>query len=130
MSQHAQRRIEAFGPRQPDYDMAMKHVAYHKATILSVTRDGLEYLDDQGVACTIDFHTCHENVQREVSRPGWMQVGQSPDIYVGFRDFSTKPLQITLAGDPETRFQFADYRAFHDFQKRLIEAGVTTIDMA
>ena len=135
--------------RQPDHDMAMKHVAYDESKILRVTRDGLEYLDDQGITCTIDFHTCHENVQREVRSPGWVQVGESQDIYVGFRDFSATPPHVTFASDPPTCFQFpvpkqavavpghtflrrdtAYLLDFRDFQRRLIEAGVATLDMA
>src|SRR3954469_25336480 len=123
----ASRRI---GLVNRSYDMAIKHVTYHKGTILRVTRDGLEYLDDQGVACTIHFHTCRENVQRELGRQGWMRVQESEDIYVGFRVFSARLPQITLASDPETRFQFAGYGVFRDFQERLMEAGVTTLDMS
>jgi len=114
-----------------------------------VTREGLEYLDDQGITCIIDFRTCHENVQREVHSPGWVQVAESEDIYVGFRDCTGTPPHITFASDPPTRFQFPlpkpavkipgqpflrpdleDYRDYFEFQMQLRAAGVTTLDMA
>jgi len=115
-----------------------------------VTRDGLEYLDDQEIICTIDFHTCHENVQKEVSSPGWIRVQESEDVYVGFRDISYEPPFIMFASDPPTCFQFpmpkpavavpgqmylqtdaADLRDFTEFKSRLIEeAGVKTLDLS
>ena len=110
--------------------MAIKNVAYHKCTILSVTRDRLEYLDEQGIPWTIDFYTCQKNVQKELRGPGWMQVQESQNVYVGCRDFYTKPRYITLASDPPTCFQFAYRDHFREFKRRLIEAGVNTIDMA
>ena len=127
---HGRVSKQRLGGVNPSHDMAIKNVASHNSTILCVTRDGLEYLDDQGITCTIDFHTCYENVQRELRRPGWIQVQESQDIYVGFRDFAATPPHITLASDPPTRFQFAGYGVFREFQRRLIEAGVTTLDMA
>jgi len=114
----------------PSHEAAIKTVAYNESTILSVTRDSLEYLDDQGLACAIEFHICDDNVQREVRSEGWIQVRESQDVYVGFRDFSSRPRHITLASVPRTRFQFEDYVVFREFQERLIEAGVTTLDMA
>jgi hypothetical protein len=110
--------------------MAEKRVAYVNAHILRLTRDGLEYLDDDGIACAVDFHACEENVQKELRGPGWIRVGESKDIYIGFRDFGDTPAHITLASDPPTRFEFPDYRAFCEFQLRLMQAGVTTLDMA
>jgi hypothetical protein len=121
------------GGVNPNHAMAVKHVAYDKVKILRVTRDGLEYLDDQGITCTIDFHTCHECVQRELRRPGWVQVGESQDIYVGFRDFSATPPLFTFGSDPQTRFEFpasADFRDFYELEVCLIKAGVRTLDMA
>jgi len=114
----------------PSHEAAIKTVAYNESTILSVTRDSLEYLDDQGLACAIEFHICDDNVQREVRSEGWIQVRESQDVYLGFRDFSSRPRHITLASVPRTRFQFEDYGVFREFQERLIEAGVTTLDMA
>jgi hypothetical protein len=116
--------------------MVTKNVVYHNFTILRVTREILEYLDDQGTACSIDFHTCRENVEKELRGPGWIRVPEEcvgpevlQDIYVGFRDSSAEPMHITLASDPPTRFQFANYRVFREFQRRLREGGVTTLDM-
>jgi hypothetical protein len=138
-------------PLQPLWDeLAWKHVAYDKSKILRVTRDGLEYLDDQGITCSIDFHTCHKNVQREVGSPGWIQVRESQDIYVGFRDSFAAPPYMMFASDPPTCFQFpmpkpagavpgqaflrlapAGFSSdFAQFMIRLIEAGVTTLDMS
>ena len=115
----------------------MKHVAYHNATILRVTTDGLEYLDDERITCIIDFRTCHENVRKELRESGWIQLTEESvapealhNIYVGFRDFSARPMHITLASDPPTRFQFANYHVFREFQTRLREGGVATLDMA
>jgi hypothetical protein len=128
---------QRLGGIKPSEAMAIKHVAYHNATILRVSTDSLEYLDDEGITCTIDFQTCHENVQKELRGPGWIRVREEcvasealQDIYVGFRDFAATPMHITLASDPPTRFEFADYCVFREFQMRLREGGVTTLDMA
>ena len=141
---------QADTPLQPLSDeLPTKQVAYDKSKILRVTRDALEYVDDQGVTCIIDFNVCHENVLREVSSPGWIRVQDSSDIYVGFRDFFHKPPYMTFASDPPTRFLFpmpkpavavpgqrglqrdpAGYDDFREFKMRLIEAGVTTLDLA
>src|SRR5262245_985251 len=126
----------------------VKTVTYDKSRILSVSEDGLEYLDDDGCRCRVDFTVCCENVEKEMSSEGWIRVGESDDVYVGFRDWGAKPPYITLATDPPTRFVFPmpgppvkvpgsqfvrrnpeDYREFRDFQIRLMEAGVTTLDM-
>jgi hypothetical protein len=127
----------------------MKVVKYHRSKILRVTKDGLEYVDDQGNEGVVDFRVCRENVAKEVRSSGWVRVRGSEDVYVGFRDSGAKPPHITLATNPPTRFEFPmprdpvripggqflrhdpeDFRDFHEFQTRLMEAGVKTLDMA
>jgi len=96
-----------------------KTVTFDKSKLLSVTKDGLEYLDDQGCRCVIDFHTCRENFP-------------NPD-YVAFRDIEASPPHITFATNPPTRFVFPlprSNRDFLEFQMRLFnEARVQTFDM-
>jgi hypothetical protein len=96
-----------------------KTVTFDKSKLLSVSKDGLDYVDDQGCRCAIDFHTCRENFQNE--------------NYVAFRDIEAKPPHITFATNPPTRFVFPmprPDRDFREFQIRLFyEAGVQTFDM-
>jgi len=122
-------------------DTRLKTVTFDKSKLLSVSKDGLEYVDDQGCRCAIDFHTCGENFQKEMHMPGWLQVRQS---YVGFHDIGAK--HITLATSPPTRFVFPmpgpslkdpgrkssslEPRDFYEFQMRLFnEAGVRILDI-
>ena len=120
----------------------MKTVTFDNSKLLSMSKDCLEYVDDQGDRCAIDFHICRENVQKETAgRRG----ARNPN-YVGFRDILAKPPHITLATNPPTRFVFPlpgpsvefpggessslEPRDFHEFQMRLYhEAGVRTVDM-
>jgi hypothetical protein len=120
----------------------LKTVTFDKSKLLSVSKDGLEYVDDQGCRCAIDFHTCRENVQKKM--PGW-HGGRNPN-YVGFRDILAKPPHVTLATNPATRFAFPtpgpsvedpdgkssslEPRDFYEFQTRLFnEAGMHIFDM-
>ena len=129
--------------QQRNWDTSLKTVTFDKSKLLSVSKDGLEYVDDQGCRRVVDFHTCRENVQRETAA-GW--TGTRDPNYVGFRDIEAKPPRITLATNPPARFVFPmpgpsvkvrgressslGLRDFHEFQVRLFyEAGVKTIDM-
>ena len=108
----------------------MKTVTFDKSTLLGVSKNGLEYVDDQGCRCAIDFQTCRENVRKRLRRPERLWA-RDPN-YVGFRDVLAKPPHITLATDPPTRFVFPmpGPGGFDAFQVRLFnEAGVKTLDM-
>lgn len=115
----------------------MKSVTFDNTRILAVSKDGLEYLDDQGCRCAIDFHTCRMNLRKTLKMPEeWW--ARDPN-YVGFRDIVANPPHITLATDPPTRFLFpmpepaanSLHGDFHQFQVRLWdEAGVNTLDMS
>ena len=122
----------------------MKTVTFDKNKLLAVSKNGLEYVDDQGCRCTIDFQTCRENVRNRLKMPEW-RWARKPD-YVGFRDILGKPPHITLASNPPTRFLFPmpapsvqdpGERSsslappdFDEFQVRLFnEAGMKTLDM-
>lgn len=129
--------------------MVPKRVSYDKSKILAVTKDGLEYIDDQGSKCAIDFHACRENLERELGSAGYLRIRHPADVYVGFRDLGAKPPYITFATEPPTRFEFPmpkplvkvagkkflqsdpeDFREFREFQARLMEVGLKTLDMA
>jgi hypothetical protein len=102
-----------------DTSLKTKTVTFDKSKLLSVTKDGLEHVDDQGCRCAIDFRTCRENF---------------PDPnYVAYRDIDASPPHITFATNPPTRFVFPKPRTdrgFLEFQMRLFyEAGVQTFDM-
>ena len=109
----------------------MKTVTFDRSKLLSVSKDGLEYVDDQGCRCAIDFHTCRENVRKQMHPPErpW---DRDPN-YVAVRDSEAKPPHITLSTNPPTRFVFPvpdPNHEFEEFQFRLFrEAGVKTFDM-
>jgi len=109
----------------------LKTVTFDKSKLLSMSKEGLEYVDDQGCRCTIDFHTCRENFKKKhVPERLWDRVSD----YVTVRDIEAKPPHITFATNPPTRFVFQmPDPNFHDFQElqfRLFrEAGVMTFDM-
>ena len=122
----------------------MKTVTFDSSKLLAVSKNGLEYVDDQGCRCTIDFQTCRENVRNRLKMPEW-RLARQPD-YVGFRDILGKPPHITLATNPPTRFlspvpgpsvndpgkRSSSLAApdFDEFQVRLFdEAGVSTFDV-
>jgi hypothetical protein len=122
----------------------LKTVTFDKSKLLGVSKDGLEYVDDQGCSCAIDFHSCRENFQKEMHVPERLWA-RDPN-YVAVRDILAKPPHITLATNPPTRFVFPmpapsvqdpgkkssslEPRDFYEFQMRLFkEAGVKTFDM-
>jgi hypothetical protein len=118
----------------------LKTVTFDKSNLLSVSKNGLEYEDDRGCKCAIDFHTCRENVHKELLSGSWQPKPPSDSLtwHVGFRDIDASPPHITLATNPPTRFLFpkpwpsGDFLRsdFLEFQMRLSkEAGVTTLDM-
>jgi hypothetical protein len=114
-------------------DTSLKTVTFDKSKLLGVSKNGLEYVDDQGGRCAIDFRICRENVRNQLKMPEW-RWARHPD-YVGFRDILAKPPHITLATNPPTRFVFpmlgpSVQDDFDEFQMRLFEeAGVKTFDM-
>jgi hypothetical protein len=112
-----------------------------------VWTNGLEYVDDQGCRCFIDFSTCRANVRNKTKMPEWLWT-KHPE-YVGFRDIVAEPPHITLATNPPTRFllpmpgasindtgQRSSSSAlepldFYEFERRLYnEAGVRRLDMS
>jgi len=109
----------------------LKTVTLDKSKLLSVSKDSLEYVDDQGGRCAIDFHTCRENFKKQhVPERLWARVPN----YVAVRDIEAKPPHITFATDPPTRFVFPmpdpNFHEFQELQFRLFrEAGVMTFDM-
>jgi|KBSMisStandDraft_5_1062788.scaffolds.fasta_scaffold462962_2 hypothetical protein len=132
------------GGRNLTKDTSLKTVTFDKSKLLDVSKDGLEYVDDQGCRYAIDFHTCRENVQRKLKMPERLWA-RDPN-YVGFRDILAKPPHITLATDPPTRFVFPmpgpsvkdpgkkssqlEPSDFYEFEMRLFsDAGVKTFDM-
>jgi hypothetical protein len=122
----------------------LKTVTFAKSTVLGVSKNGFDYVDDQECSCSIDFHTCRENVRNQLKMPEW-RWASDPD-YVGFRDVLAKPPHITLATNPPTRFVFPSPGSsaqdpgkessslvsddFYKFQMHLFnQAGVKTLDM-
>lgn len=108
----------------------MKIVTFDKSKLLSVSKDGLEYLDDQGCRCTIDFDSCRDNFKKRFHPPE--RIWARDPNYVAVRNVVAKPPHITLTTDPPTRFVFAmPDPDFDEFQFRLFrEAGVKTFDMS
>jgi len=106
----------------------LKTVTFDKSRLLSVSEDGLEYVDDQGCRCAIDFHTCRENFKKQ---HGPERLWAGLPNYVAVRDIEAKPAHITFATNPPTRFVFPMTDPnFHELQFRLFrEAGVMTFDM-
>jgi hypothetical protein len=112
-------------------DTSLKTVTFDQRKLLSLSKDGLEYVDDQGNRCAIDFHACHENFKKQhVPERLWARVPN----YVAVRDIEAKPAHITFATIPPTRFVFPmrdlTFHEFQELQLRLFrEAGVMTFDM-
>jgi hypothetical protein len=115
----------------------LKTVTFDANKLLAVDKIRLEYVDDQGCRCAIDFRSCRENLQKKLKMTEEFRT-RHPD-YVGFRDIAAHPPYITLASDPPTRFLFpvsapaAGFLRsdFDQFQARLRdEAGVDTLDMS
>src|SRR5712671_67644 len=123
-------------------DAGLKAVTFDESQLPSMSKDGLEYLDDQGCQSAINFDICRENFRR--GSAGWRGAGNSK--YVGLRDILAKPPHITLATDLLTRFVFPmpgpsvnvpDKESsslipgdWDGCQMRLYcEAGVRTVDM-
>jgi len=109
----------------------LKTVTFDKSKLLSMSKEGLEYVDDQGCRCTIDFHTCRENFKKKhVPERLWARVSD----YVAVRDIEAKPPHITFATNPPTRFVFQmpdpismTSKSYNSAFFR--EAGVMTFDM-
>jgi hypothetical protein len=120
--------------------IGLKTVTFDAGRLLSVSSEGLEYVDDQGCRCTIEFRTCRENVQRELRSGRWRPIASADSLtrYIGFRDVEATPPHIILASNPPTRFVFpmagpsfnVPACDFQQFQRRLfMEAGVKTVDV-
>ena len=122
----------------------MKTVTFDESKLLSVCNDGLEYVDEEGCRCVIDFHSCRENFKRQMHPPERLWA-RDPN-YVAVRDIEAKPPHITFATNPPTRFVFPipgpsvkdpgrksstlEPRDFYEFQMRLFnEAEVKTCDI-
>ena len=101
-----------------------KDVVYDESRILSLTRDGLEYVDDDGVVCTIDFHRCCANLGGAETSPHDYVVGYRARPYVWFE---CEPL--TFFNFPQAIRRDDPGDDFREFNRRLLRAGVRTIDM-
>jgi len=139
-------------PPVAGHRLELKKLAYVKSRILRVASEGLEYTDENGIKVFIDFSICHDNFLKEVQGEGWINLkrpGAAERKYVGFRDSSAKPPNITLMTATPTRFEFPtpkppemvpgaklfrrdleDFREFQEFQRQLLGAGVEAIDMS
>jgi hypothetical protein len=107
--------------------MGPKLVTFDKGRILSVTQQGIEYRDDDGRDCLIDFDACG---------------GHSPHRHVGYRDCSPSPPFFEFWTEPRTRFVFRAaaaevgpglgdwYKDFRWLEEQLWKAGWATIDLA
>jgi hypothetical protein len=122
----------------------LKTVTFDTSRLLLVNKNGLEYVDDEGCRCAIDFHSCRENARDLLKIPAWLWA-RHPN-YVGLRNILGEPPYIALASDPPTRFLFSmpgpaakdpgkesaslEPRDFYEFDLRLNrEGGVLTFDM-
>jgi hypothetical protein len=107
----------------------LKTVTFDNGKILRVSKDGFDYLDDEGRRCSVEFHICRENFKKEMHYPEWA-AARDP-YYVAVRDIEAKPPHITFSTNPPTRFEFPLVRRdFTEFQMRLFyEGGVKTFDI-
>jgi hypothetical protein len=123
-------------------DTILKTVTFDEHRLLSVNKNGLEYVDDQGCRCAIDFHACCESFNKGAAE----RLGARNPRYVGSRNILANPPEMILATDPPTRFLFPkprvcgngpgeesaspELRDWDKFQLRLYrEGGVRTVDM-
>lgn len=131
-------------------DMARREtVRFTTSTVLDVTTQGLQYLDDTGTGQFIDFPAC---------RHTWVSyVNTSPDFTatnltehetscVAWCDAGAAPLYIEFFTEPRTRFEFFAPRTLlerlvrrpgygwsrhvRDLHQRIIEVGWTAYDLS
>jgi hypothetical protein len=131
----------------------VKAVKYSETTIVRVDKEGMNYLDDDGNECFVDFRQCHASFQKgirqEIESGNVIQLSMqgSRPRYIGFRQLSSSPPYIEILADPPVRFQFEKLaekseiidgrrwiqttppRGWGEFQGRLAEIGMGTIDM-
>jgi hypothetical protein len=85
----------------------MKSVTYSETTVVRVTKEGLTYVDDEGIESFVDFDACHANFEARFFRG-------SPDRpkYIGVRYSvgASGAAGIELQTDTPTRFEFPSAR--------------------
>jgi len=86
----------------------VKRIRFEGNKILSITSDGLVYLDDQEEKF-IDFKTCRRNWVQYVNHSGDFKttgLSERDTTCVAWRDFFSKPPYIEFFTQPRTRFEF------------------------
>src|SRR5688572_11161498 len=97
--------------------------------IISITKDGLSFLDDDGNEHWIDFAECYQNFLQEthaLSIERWKQVG--------VRNILTPPWAegpyIQFHTNPPIRFQFATEKDFYEVRQAVESGGWFTMDLS
>lgn len=106
--------------------------------VLTVTIDGLEYIDEDGKHQYIDFRVCNKSwIQNHVSDRD--EISSFDRKCVGWRKVDAEPPYIEFFTEPPTRFEFsidehdgkrdADIN-FYELRAQLSKARWTTIDLS
>lgn len=80
----------------------MKRVTYRATTIVRVGRAGLDYVDDEGRECFVDFVWCRTEFDHQ-----WGPGPPESPTYVGFRDSAANPPYVDFLAEPLVRFEFS-----------------------
>ena len=117
-------------------DKGKKTTMQEKKAIKSVTKEGIEYVDELGNLQFIDFEVCYQNflehkneqqipyMTEELKRTNtvWKCVGQ--------RNICGNPPYIELFTDPLTRFEFdSPDQGFYELDYRIRKTGWKTFDL-
>jgi hypothetical protein len=132
-------------PEMIQNDISIKKVAYSKKRIASITKQGIDYIDESGEKFFIDFDICRKNwviYVREGDEFGHKEITEAETTCVGWRNIIGHPPFIEFFTIPRTRFEFSQtlfdrifrrrglIRNFQAFQKAIWDAGWSTLDLS
>ena len=106
-------------------DLPAKVVHYTPRCVRWMNAQGIEYTDNYGTVCVIDFATCRANWARHVNASSeWATTTLRADqtLCVGWRDWFDPAPYFEFFAEPRTRFVFAQPRYLLGQRLRFLEA--------
>jgi hypothetical protein len=104
--------------------------------IKNVTREGIDYIDDEGTFQHLDFQSCYDNwYMLQSSRTDPYYDERSRQIAkewkcVGHRDRYASPPYIEFFTNPLIRFEFnSPEEGFHELRRKVEKAGWRISDL-